>query len=110
MESMPAREDVELPIEQLLFADIALLQRINRDKPRAELVNVLFDRLRALARFVHLPFEILDSLRVGLESIANLVLEVVNDDKVWEVRQYVFDGQQLAALDEGHGPEGASLE
>lgn len=91
MERVLAREDVELAREELLAAAATALGGVDDDETIAEVGNVSLDRLGAARRVVHVALEALNVRRVALERGADLVLEVVDDDKVGEERQDVLD-------------------
>ena len=81
MESMLAREDVELARHEREGARRALFGGIDGDEAFLERGNILLDRVCVVRRFVHFCFECVNVRRVALESGANLVLEVVDDDE-----------------------------
>lgn len=104
MEAMMAREHIELPCEQQLFALGAQRIRVDSDKSILQSGDVLFDVLRRLSRLVHLTLQLLYMIRVLLQRMRNILLEVINHHKVWEERQYIFNLQQISVFQELHRP------
>lgn len=104
MEAMMTREYIELPCKQQLFALGAKCIRVDGDKPILESRNILFDALRRRGCLIHLTLQLLDMTRVLLQSMCNLLLEIVDDHKVREERQYIFNLQQISVFQKLHRP------
>lgn len=68
--------------------------------------DVALDRFCTPSRLVHLALEAFNVRRVILESVANLVFEVIDNDKVGEKWQDVFDFEQVGTFEELHGSAG----
>jgi len=86
MERMLAREDVELPGQEGVCALGAPLAGVDANYTPRQGVNVLLDGVRASCRIIHHPAEAIDVLCVSLERMADLILEVVNDNEIGEKR------------------------
>lgn len=102
VESMLTREDVELPRKQRVVACRAVLGGFNRHKAFAESPNVLLDSIGAASRLVHLVLESIDATGVALECGTDLFFEIIDNDKVGEEWQNVFDREQVGAIKEPH--------
>ena len=106
VEGVLAREDVELSREELLSTAPAPFRGIDDHEPVAEVRNVGLDRLGRPGRVVHVALEALNVGRVALERGADLVLEVVDDDKVGEEGQDVFNLEEVRRFEEPHRTAG----
>jgi hypothetical protein len=84
MERVLTREDVELPRQEGQSTAPTLLARIDDDETVAQIGNVALDGLCAPSCLVHVVLQPLDVRRVALESRADLLLEVIDDDEVGE--------------------------
>lgn len=102
MEGMLTWENVKLSREQWIRALRATLVDIQRDESVFEIRDVFLDGFCASSRFVHFGFERLDVIAVPLKSIADLFLEVIDDDKVGEERQNIFDLDEVGILEKLH--------
>lgn len=91
MERVLTREDVELPCQKQEGAYRASFSRINSHESVFQLRYILLDGLRSVGSLVHLPLEHLDMGGVPLKSMSNFFLEVINNNKIGEERQYVLD-------------------
>ena len=94
MEGMLAREHVELPRQKLRGAHIALGCCVHHNESVLQLGNVASDGIGSLCGSIHLLLEPLDLARVAFKRFADVLLEVVNGDEVWEEGQYVLDLQK----------------
>lgn len=102
MEEVLTREHVELPRHQSEPTLPALVAHLHRDESVCEVVDVLLDRFCRRGSFVHFGSQFLNLGRVVFERVANLGFEVIDDHKVWEEGQNVFDFDQIRSLEELH--------
>ena len=91
VERVVAREDVELARHERERARRAALRRVDGDEALLQRGDVLLDGVRVARCLVHVRLERVDVRRVALEGGADLFFEVVDDYKVWEEGEDVFD-------------------
>lgn len=112
VEAVLARERVKLSGQELLSARAALLARLDDHEAVVELGDVGLDGLSGARRLGHVLLQALYVRRVVFERRADLLLEVVDHDKVGEEGQDVLDLEQTRRLEELHraarGIEGIS--
>lgn len=106
MEGVLAREDIELPCQQLFSARITLCSRINHNKAVSEVCNIALDSFSGFGRAVHFRLELLDLMTVFFKRITDILFEVVNGDEVGEERKDVFYLEQGRTFEELHGSGG----
>lgn len=100
---MLAREDEELPAQQRQPTDVAFLAGLDDGVAAVEGADVGPDGGGRRGRVVHFFLERVDVARVGFQGVADLFLEVVDDDEVREEGDQVFDaeaGVDVAAFEE----------
>jgi len=95
VEEVMTRKHVELPRGEDPTTVPALVARLDRDETIRQTLNVPLDRLGRRGRLVHFRLELLDARRIVLKRRANFRLEVVDNDKVGEEWEDVFDFDQV---------------
>lgn len=107
MKRVLARKDEEVPTQQRQAADAAHLTGLDDGVAAIEGADVRLDGLGARSRLVHLPFQRVDVPRIPFQRVADLLLEVVDNDKVREEGDQVLDAEEavsgVAALEEIKG-------
>ena len=107
VEGMLARKHVELPRQKLRSAYIALGCCVHHNESILQLGNVASDGIGSLCGSIHLLLEPLDLARVAFKRFADVLLEVVNGDEVWEEGEYILDLEKGGVLQELHSSGGA---
>lgn len=104
MKSVLARKDKKLPTQQRQPTDMAPLARLNDSVAPIEGCDIRLNRGRARSRVIHLLPKGINMSRVVLQSVADLLLEVVDDDKVRKERDQILDANEafvdVAAVEE----------
>ena len=91
MESVLTWKDIKLSREKMMFADRALLPRVNGDEAGFQRSNVFLCGLGDSGSFIHLMLENIDLRGIALQCMSNLFFEVVDNNEVGEERQDVLD-------------------
>lgn len=90
-ELVAARKNVEGAAHQAAAASVAAVVGVDEHEAPLEVLDFGLDELGRRRRLVHLGLEALDLGRARLERRADLDLDVVDDNKVGEERENVFD-------------------
>lgn len=98
MERVPTWEHIELPRQQCELAVRTSLACIDRYEAVLQRRDVCLDGGRIRGRLVHFSAKAVNVRRVPLERITYLILEVVDNDKVGEEGEDVFDLQEVGVL------------
>lgn len=93
-----AREHIELPRQEQLFALGAWCIRVDGNISILQRGDVLLDAFCRLRRLIHLTLQLINMRGILLQSMRNLFFEVVNDYKVREERQYILNLQEIRVL------------
>ena len=104
MKRMATREDVELSGQEEMRADRACFSSVDRHKTVLQSRDILFDRLSRLRSLVHILLQCIDMRRVTLQSMCNLLLEIINDDKVRKEWKDILDLEKISVLQKPHSP------
>lgn len=100
---MLTRKSIELSGQQRKLAMCALVGGFYGEETVLKCHHILLYHLRCPSGVVHLTLERLDLSAIAFEGCTDFILEVVDDDKVWEEGKNVFNLKRRCAFKESHG-------